>query len=45
MIATVGLLALLCVPIALWAVVHRKPRSRTRPETRPEGPRHRWWQP
>ena len=44
MIATVGLLALLCVPIAVWAVVHRAPRATGPTESAP-GPKHRWWQP
>jgi hypothetical protein len=45
MIATVGLLALLCVPIAVWAVVHRAPRTKSRPTESAPGPKHRWWQP
>ncbi len=45
MIATVGLLALLCVPIAVWAVVHRKPKTEQPTEVREAGPKHRWWQP
>ncbi len=45
MTATVGLLALLCVPIAVWAVVHRTPKAEKAPEERADGPKHRWWQP
>ncbi len=45
MIATVALLALLCVPIALWGIVHRKPRTGERGQVPTSGPKHRWWQP
>jgi hypothetical protein len=45
MIATVGLLALLCVPIVVWAVRHRTPRTKERTEEGSSGPKHRWWQP
>lgn len=39
------LLAVLCVPIVLWMVVHRKPRETKAPEPQSSGPKHRWWQP
>jgi hypothetical protein len=39
------LLAVLCVPIVIWMIVHRKPREKAAPEAQSSGPKHRWWQP
>ena len=38
------LLAVLAVPIVVWALTKGRPARKERPE-RPPGPRKRWWQP